>query len=350
MDKEHIFFENYAATWDTVRGENPPLLTRLVLFAGLARGVRVLDVGCGTGTLAPYLLRAVGEEGQVEELDYSHQMLLQAKKKLNRYKNVAYTEKNILKYRMADATYDAVVCLNFYPHITSSKETFVRKMAAALKPDGALIIMHDLPRMHVNNWNERQPDFDAGALPPVDIMTTLLITAGLTVTIAMDTDEFYFIKAVKQQRDHYEEYAEPDLSDEKAVSHLRSHLDGHIRGLAEHTHDEVEPHVHPHVHEHPHTEEHHHGHVHSHTQTKMVLNRLARIDTPYARIDANHRKEISEKFFPNISKQVIILSTDEEINEEFYTILKPYIAKEYLLTNDENQNRTTIEQHYFFGA
>ena len=277
MDKEHIFFENYAATWDTVRGENPPLLTRLVLFAGLARGVRVLDVGCGTGTLAPYLLRAVGEEGQVEELDYSHQMLLQAKKKLNRYKNVAYTEKNILKYRMADATYDAVVCLNFYPHITSSKETFVRKMAAALKPDGALIIMHDLPRMHVNNWNERQPDFDAGALPPVDIMTTLLITAGLTVTIAMDTDEFYFIKAVKQQRDHYEEYAEPDLSDEKAVSHLRSHLDGHIRGLAEHTHDEVEPHVHPHVHEHPHTEEHHHGHVHSHTQTKMVLNRLARI-------------------------------------------------------------------------
>jgi len=74
------------------------------------------------------------------------------------------------------------------------------------------------------------------------------------------------------------------------------------------------------------------------------------IDTPYARIDANHRKEISEKFFPNISKQVIILSTDEEINEEFYTILKPYIAKEYLLTNDENQNRTTIEQHYFFGA
>ena len=72
------------------------------------------------------------------------------------------------------------------------------------------------------------------------------------------------------------------------------------------------------------------------------------IDTPYARIDANHRKEISEKFFPNISKQVVILSTDEEINEEYYEIMKPYIAKEYLLINDENQNRTTVEQHYFF--
>lgn len=74
------------------------------------------------------------------------------------------------------------------------------------------------------------------------------------------------------------------------------------------------------------------------------------IDTPYARIDANHRKEISEKFFPNISKQVVILSTDEEINEEYYRILKPHISKEYLLINDESQNKTSIEQHYFFGV
>lgn len=74
------------------------------------------------------------------------------------------------------------------------------------------------------------------------------------------------------------------------------------------------------------------------------------IDTPYARIDANHRKEISEKFFPNISRQVIILSTDEEINEEYYKIIKPHIAKEYLLINEENQNRTSVENRYFFGV
>lgn len=72
------------------------------------------------------------------------------------------------------------------------------------------------------------------------------------------------------------------------------------------------------------------------------------IDTPYARIDANHRKEISEKFFPNISKQVVILSTDEEINEDYYKIIYPYVAKEYLLTNDESINKTTVEKKYFF--
>ena len=41
-------------------------------------------------------------------------------------------------------------------------------------------------------------------------------------------------------------------------------------------------------------------------------------------------------------------ATDEEINEEYYKILKPYIAREYMLVNDENQNRTSVENHYFF--
>lgn len=72
------------------------------------------------------------------------------------------------------------------------------------------------------------------------------------------------------------------------------------------------------------------------------------IDTPYARIDAKHRKEISQKFFPKISDQVVILSTDEEITEEYYRIIKPYISKEYLLNNNKKENRTAVSEGYFF--
>ena len=72
------------------------------------------------------------------------------------------------------------------------------------------------------------------------------------------------------------------------------------------------------------------------------------IDTPYARIDASHREAISSKFFTNISSQVIILSTDEEITKEYYRIIKPYISKEYLLQNNQSENKTTVTNGYFF--
>jgi len=72
------------------------------------------------------------------------------------------------------------------------------------------------------------------------------------------------------------------------------------------------------------------------------------IDTPYSRIDMEHRDNISTLFFPKISHQVIILSTDEEINKHYYSKLKPFIAKEYLLDYDKVNNKTYVRNKYFF--
>ncbi|MBM7865679.1 AAA family ATPase [Heliobacterium gestii] len=72
------------------------------------------------------------------------------------------------------------------------------------------------------------------------------------------------------------------------------------------------------------------------------------IDTPYARIDKKHRQHITTQFFPTLSHQVIILSTDSEINEEYYALLKPFIAKEYTLCYSEKQKNTVTEERYFF--
>ena len=40
--------------------------------------------------------------------------------------------------------------------------------------------------------------------------------------------------------------------------------------------------------------------------------------------------------------------TDEEITKDYYTIIKPYISKEYLLKNDQSENKTTVTEGYFF--
>ena len=45
------------------------------------------------------------------------------------------------------------------------------------------------------------------------------------------------------------------------------------------------------------------------------------IDTPFARIDTEHRRNISKHFFCKLNGQVFILSTNEEINSAHVQIM-----------------------------
>ncbi|WP_163853504.1 AAA family ATPase [Paenibacillus elgii] len=72
------------------------------------------------------------------------------------------------------------------------------------------------------------------------------------------------------------------------------------------------------------------------------------IDTPYARIDELHRDHITTRFFPSLSHQVIVLSTDSEVNEAYYRLLKPYVAKEYTISYSNEYKRTIVNEQYFF--
>ena len=71
------------------------------------------------------------------------------------------------------------------------------------------------------------------------------------------------------------------------------------------------------------------------------------IDTPMARLDETHRSHLVERYFPNASHQVIILSTDTEIGEEYYESLAPNIARSYHLKYSESKRQTIVEEGYF---
>lgn len=71
------------------------------------------------------------------------------------------------------------------------------------------------------------------------------------------------------------------------------------------------------------------------------------IDTPLGRLDGKHRKQLVERYFPNASNQVLLLSTDEEIINGYYTKLKPSINREYHIRFNEKLNTSTISEGYF---
>jgi DNA sulfur modification protein DndD len=72
------------------------------------------------------------------------------------------------------------------------------------------------------------------------------------------------------------------------------------------------------------------------------------IDTPLGRLDSSHRTHLIERYFPYASHQVLILSTDEEINQHYYEKLKPWIGRSYRLSFDDSSGATRIETGYFW--
>lgn len=74
------------------------------------------------------------------------------------------------------------------------------------------------------------------------------------------------------------------------------------------------------------------------------------IDTPLSRLDSLHRTSLITTYFPNAGEQTIILSTDSEIDENYYQLMKENIGDEFTLKYNEKTKSTSIERGYLIGA
>lgn len=71
------------------------------------------------------------------------------------------------------------------------------------------------------------------------------------------------------------------------------------------------------------------------------------IDTPFARIDAQHRTNITEHFFKKLTGQLIILSTDEELSNNHLEAMSSQISHVYMLEYGQDK-RTHIKMNQYF--
>ena len=69
------------------------------------------------------------------------------------------------------------------------------------------------------------------------------------------------------------------------------------------------------------------------------------IDTPLGRLDEEHRDNITRKYYPALSEQVVLFSTNSEITPKRYKDISENISKSYLLFNDGAN--TSLKNGYF---
>ncbi|MCK0179669.1 DNA sulfur modification protein DndD [Flavobacteriaceae bacterium S0862] len=71
------------------------------------------------------------------------------------------------------------------------------------------------------------------------------------------------------------------------------------------------------------------------------------IDTPLGRLDEEHRDNITKKYYPALSEQVVLFSTNSEITPKRYKDISENISKSYLLFNDGAN--TNLKKGYYQG-
>jgi DNA sulfur modification protein DndD len=71
------------------------------------------------------------------------------------------------------------------------------------------------------------------------------------------------------------------------------------------------------------------------------------IDTPLGRLDSKHRINLVNNYFPVASYQVILLSTDKEIDFDYHRRINKWTSREYLLKYSAENRSSSIRDGYF---
>jgi tRNA (cmo5U34)-methyltransferase len=137
--------------------------------------INIIDLGCGTGYVSMNIKERF-PNSKLTCLDFSENMIAQAKIRMNKYRDVNFILKDIRKFEF-DKKYDAVVSSLALHHLETKKDKikFYKKIFNALEPEGifynADIILgsnNTLHELYVTRWK----DFMAKSLPGDEIEDT----------------------------------------------------------------------------------------------------------------------------------------------------------------------------------
>ncbi|MBN2378933.1 class I SAM-dependent methyltransferase [candidate division WOR-3 bacterium] len=122
---------------------------KVVSRSGISQGMKVLEVGCGSGAYTTFVARAVGPRGKVYALDIQPGMLAQLERKLRKpenrdIKNVELVEASAYGTPFTDSSFDLVYMITVLQEIPDRQKA-LKESFRVLKPSGILAVTEFFP-------------------------------------------------------------------------------------------------------------------------------------------------------------------------------------------------------------
>jgi demethylmenaquinone methyltransferase/2-methoxy-6-polyprenyl-1,4-benzoquinol methylase len=186
------FFDRMAPSWDTNLIHDDAKIDVILNYAGITRGVSVLDVACGTGVLIlDYLARDVKN---IVAVDISPKMIGIARSKFSDPR-IEFVNADIHTTDIP-GLFDRCVVYNAFPHFPNP-QNMIRSLAGRLTSGGRLTVAHSMSREAVNAHHSGQANKISVELMG-ETELSALFGAYFETDTALSTEEMYIVSGIKR--------------------------------------------------------------------------------------------------------------------------------------------------------
>jgi SAM-dependent methyltransferase len=192
------YFNHLAAEWDSLPAP-PDAAQRAESFlrAVVPDGCRgVLDVGCGTGILAGFLIAHWPSITFLVEMDLAEQMLRRGRAK-RQDGRTCYVCADALAPPFREDAFDLAICYNVIPHFESARSG-LRALLGCLRPGGRLAVGHMMDSAAVNALHASIGGPVAhDRLPPAEVLSADLRSLGARALRSEEDPSHYLVLVEK---------------------------------------------------------------------------------------------------------------------------------------------------------